>query len=85
MEAPVILFSRNNGWAISTPVSEQFRSDGIVVRGQAYGVRSIRAEGNDAFAVFSTVHVALKMAIIEIQASFDRGPHVPNRTPLVHV
>jgi TPP-dependent pyruvate/acetoin dehydrogenase alpha subunit len=26
MEAPVIFFCRNNGWAISTPTSEQFRS-----------------------------------------------------------
>ncbi|KAK6150756.1 hypothetical protein DH2020_015688 [Rehmannia glutinosa] len=65
MEAPVILFCRNNGWAISTPVSDQFRSDGIVVRGQAYGVRSIRVDGNDALAVFTAVHVARKMAISE--------------------
>ncbi|PIM98280.1 Branched chain alpha-keto acid dehydrogenase complex, alpha subunit [Handroanthus impetiginosus] len=65
MEAPVILFCRNNGWAISTPISDQFRSDGIVVRGQAYGVRSIRVDGNDTLAVFSAVHVARKMAICE--------------------
>lgn len=93
MEAPAILFCRNNGWAISTPVSDQFRSiyfpiniqgiitnisllvllidsilsvgDGIVVRGQAYGVRSIRVDGNDALAVFNAVHVARKMAINE--------------------
>jgi hypothetical protein len=26
-EAPVIFFCRNNGWAISTPTSEQFRSN----------------------------------------------------------
>ncbi|KAL3630128.1 hypothetical protein CASFOL_023112 [Castilleja foliolosa] len=60
MEAPVILFCRNNGWAISTPVS-----DGIVVRGQAYGVRSIRVDGNDTLAVFSAVHAAREMAIRE--------------------
>lgn len=39
--------------------------DGIVVRGQAYGVRSIRVDGNDALAVFSAVHTARKMAISE--------------------
>ncbi|XP_073018497.1 2-oxoisovalerate dehydrogenase subunit alpha 2, mitochondrial-like isoform X2 [Primulina eburnea] len=65
VEAPVIFFCRNNGWAISTPVSDQFRSDGIVVRGQAYGVRSIRVDGNDALAVFNAVHIARKMAINE--------------------
>lgn len=26
MEVPVIFFCRNNGWAISTPTTEQFRS-----------------------------------------------------------
>lgn len=26
MEAPVIFICRNNGWAISTPIEEQFRS-----------------------------------------------------------
>lgn len=26
MEAPVIFICRNNGWAISTPISDQFRS-----------------------------------------------------------
>lgn len=26
LEAPVIFFCRNNGWAISTPISDQLRS-----------------------------------------------------------
>ncbi|XP_043693862.1 2-oxoisovalerate dehydrogenase subunit alpha 2, mitochondrial-like [Telopea speciosissima] len=65
LEAPVVFICRNNGWAISTPTSEQFRSDGIVVRGQAYGVRSIRVDGNDALAVYNAVKAARKMAISE--------------------
>ncbi|KAK1602508.1 hypothetical protein QYE76_018697 [Lolium multiflorum] len=64
-EAPVIFFCRNNGWAISTPTTEQFRSDGIVTRGQAYGIRSIRVDGNDTLAVYSAVHAAREMAITE--------------------
>ncbi|KAK9047304.1 hypothetical protein V6N11_053151 [Hibiscus sabdariffa] len=65
MEAPVIFFCRNNGWAISTNVSEQFRSDGIVVKGRAYGIRSIRVDRNDALAVYSVVCAAREMAINE--------------------
>ncbi|XP_074567420.1 2-oxoisovalerate dehydrogenase subunit alpha 2, mitochondrial isoform X1 [Curcuma longa] len=65
MEVPVIFFCRNNGWAISTPTTEQFRSDGAVVRGQAYGIHSIRIDGNDALAVYSAVHAAREMAISE--------------------
>ncbi|KAL3721428.1 hypothetical protein ACJRO7_033858 [Eucalyptus globulus] len=64
-EAPVIFICRNNGWAISTPTADQFRSDGIVVRGPAYGVRSIRVDGNDALAMYSSVRAAREMAIGE--------------------
>lgn len=65
MEAPVVFVCRNNGWAISTPTSEQFRSDGIVVKGQAYGIRSIRIDGNDALAVYNAISAAREMAINE--------------------
>ncbi|QHO16576.1 2-oxoisovalerate dehydrogenase subunit alpha 2, mitochondrial isoform X2 [Arachis duranensis] len=65
MEAPVIFLCRNNGWAISTPTSDQFRSDGVVVKGQAYGVRSIRVDGNDALAIYNAVQAAREMAISE--------------------
>ncbi|PIA47673.1 hypothetical protein AQUCO_01400349v1 [Aquilegia coerulea] len=64
-EAPVIFICRNNGWAISTPTSEQFRSDGVVVKGQAYGIRSIRVDGNDTLAIYSAVCEAREMAIRE--------------------
>ena len=39
--------------------------DGIAVRGQAYGVRSIRVDGNDALAIYSAVHTARQMAVNE--------------------
>ncbi|KAM0052448.1 putative 3-methyl-2-oxobutanoate dehydrogenase (2-methylpropanoyl-transferring) [Helianthus debilis subsp. tardiflorus] len=65
LEVPVIFFCRNNGWAISTPVNEQFRSDGVVVKGKAYGVPSIRIDGNDALAIYNAVSEARKMAIKE--------------------
>ncbi|XP_042067378.1 2-oxoisovalerate dehydrogenase subunit alpha 1, mitochondrial-like [Salvia splendens] len=65
MEAPVLFICRNNGWAISTPVSEQFRSDGVVVKGQAYGIRSIRVDGNDALAVYSAICAARMMVVRE--------------------
>ncbi|XP_019057872.1 PREDICTED: 2-oxoisovalerate dehydrogenase subunit alpha 1, mitochondrial isoform X1 [Tarenaya hassleriana] len=65
MEAPVVFICRNNGYAISTHISEQFRSDGIVVKGQAYGIRSIRVDGNDTLAVYSAVRLAREMAVTE--------------------
>jgi 2-oxoisovalerate dehydrogenase E1 component alpha subunit len=65
LDVPVVFICRNNGWAISTPSSEQFRSDGVVVRGQGYGIRSIRVDGNDALAMYSAVSKARQMAIDE--------------------
>lgn len=65
MEVPVVFICRNNGYAISTPTKEQFRSDGVVVKGQAYGIRSIRVDGNDALAVYNVVRTAREMAIAE--------------------
>ncbi|CAN4121145.1 unnamed protein product [Withania somnifera] len=65
LDAPVIFICRNNGWAISTPINEQFRSDGIASKGQAYGIRSIRVDGNDALATYSAIRAAREMAIKE--------------------
>jgi len=49
----ILFFSRNNGYAISTPVNEQYRGDGIAVRGPAFGIDTIRVDGNDVFAVYN--------------------------------
>ncbi|KAJ4842591.1 hypothetical protein Tsubulata_009961 [Turnera subulata] len=65
MDAPVVFICRNNGWAISTHITEQFRSDGIVVKGQGYGIRSIRVDGNDTLAVYGAISTAREMAIYE--------------------
>lgn len=51
--------SRNNGYAISTPASEQYAGDGIAGRGpSAYGIASIRVDGTDVFAVHNATKAA---------------------------
>ena len=50
--------SRNNGYAISTPAAEQYRGDGIAVRGPSYGIATIRVDGNDVFAVYNATKKA---------------------------
>lgn len=65
MEVPIVFICRNNGWSISTPVTDQFRSDGVVVKGPAYGIQSIRVDGNDALAVYQVVQAARHIAISE--------------------
>jgi 2-oxoisovalerate dehydrogenase E1 component alpha subunit len=51
LSCPVLFLCRNNGYAISTPVSEQYRGDGIVSRAPGYGMASLRVDGNDVWAV----------------------------------
>ena len=48
LECPIIFICRNNGYAISTPTQEQFKGDGIAARGPAYGISTIRVDGNDS-------------------------------------
>ena len=45
LETPIIFFCRNNGYAISTPTSEQYRGDGIASRAAGYGMLAIRVDG----------------------------------------
>lgn len=64
-DVPLIFFCRNNGYAISTPVKEQYRGDGIAARGPAYGIVTIRVDGNDLFAVYNATRAARQIAIKE--------------------
>ena len=61
----ILVYSRNNGYAISTPVCEQYRGDGIAVRGPAYGMSTIRVDGNDVLAVYNACKTAREIAITE--------------------
>ncbi|KDD75894.1 dehydrogenase E1 [Helicosporidium sp. ATCC 50920] len=63
LRAPVLFLCRNNGWAISTPASEQYRGDGIAGRGRAYGIPTLRCDGGDALAVFNAVKAARERSL----------------------
>jgi len=65
LECPILFFCRNNGYAISTPVSEQYRGDGIAARGPAYGMHTIRVDGNDVLAVYNATKAARDIAVSE--------------------
>ncbi|PSQ41484.1 pyruvate dehydrogenase (acetyl-transferring) E1 component subunit alpha, partial [Halobacteriales archaeon SW_5_68_122] len=45
-ESPVVFFCENNGWAISTPETEQTASETIAVKAEAYGIEGLRVDGN---------------------------------------
>eukprot|EP00189_Rhodosorus_marinus_P014050 CAMPEP_0184738606 /NCGR_PEP_ID=MMETSP0315-20130426/1264_1 /TAXON_ID=101924 /ORGANISM="Rhodosorus marinus, Strain UTEX LB 2760" /LENGTH=357 /DNA_ID=CAMNT_0027206447 /DNA_START=543 /DNA_END=1616 /DNA_ORIENTATION=+ len=55
LQCPVLFLCRNNGYAISTPTEEQYHGDGVLSRGQGYGIDALRVDGNDAIAVYAAV------------------------------
>ncbi|KAI5637661.1 dehydrogenase e1 component domain-containing protein [Phthorimaea operculella] len=63
LDCPVIMFCRNNGYAISTPTSEQYRGDGIAARGPSLGLETLRVDGTDPLAVYNAVKQAREITI----------------------
>ncbi len=61
----MIFFVRNNGYAISTPVKDQFRGDGIASRAVGYDIPAIRVDGNDLAAVYAATVEARRIAVTE--------------------
>lgn len=62
-DCPVIFMCRNNGFAISTPTTEQYRGDGIASRSIGYGIDSLRVDGTDIFAVYEATREARRRAL----------------------
>ena len=51
-QTPAVLVCQNNHWSISVPTEKQTASRTIAVKGRAYGMRSVRVDGNDLLACF---------------------------------
>lgn len=62
-DCPVIFICRNNGFAISTPTTEQYRGDGIASRAAGYGIQALRVDGTDIFAVYEATKEARRRAL----------------------
>ena len=80
LECPVIFFCRNNGYAISTPIREQYRGDGIAARGVSYNIKTARCDGNDTWAVHHVMKRARDIAVrdkvpVLVEAMTYRGGH----------
>lgn len=79
-ESPVMFFVRNNGFAISTHTTDQYRGDGILSRAQGYGLAACRVDGNDLLAVHEAVTFARNYMLEHgrpflIEALSYRGGH----------
>lgn len=54
-DLPVIFLIENNGYALSTPVSEQYRCESLVYKAEGYGMESVRIDGNNILTVYDTL------------------------------
>ena len=54
-DLPVIFIIENNGYALSTPVTEQYRSESLADRAKAYGMDGIKIDGNNILSVYDTI------------------------------
>jgi pyruvate dehydrogenase E1 component alpha subunit len=61
-KTPCIILCQNNHWSISVPVSRQTASETIAIKARAYGMPSIRVDGNDVLAVYNAVADAAERA-----------------------
>lgn len=88
--APCIFFCRNNGYAISTKIACQYRSDGIAPKAVGYGIPVFRVDGNDFFAVHYAVQEAKRICLagegpVLIEAmTYRLGAHSTSDDPTVY-
>lgn len=81
MNAPVVFFIQNNGWAISVPTEKQVAGGSVSARAAGYGMPAIQVDGNDVVAVYEATRRALDHArtgqgpmVVEAM-TYRRGPH----------
>jgi len=91
MQAPLILFCNNNGWAISTPLSAQTHADALVDKAAGYGIPGIRVDGGDVLAVYEATREAVERArsgggptFIEA-VTYRTAPHATADDPRVYI
>jgi 2-oxoisovalerate dehydrogenase E1 component len=54
-DLPVIFIIENNGYALSTPIEEQFRCNRLADKGIGYGIESVQIDGNNILDVYDTL------------------------------
>jgi pyruvate dehydrogenase E1 component alpha subunit len=85
--APVVFVLKNNGWAISTPVSKQTAAPSLAARAAGVGFPGELVDGNDLFAVHDATVRAVARAragegptLIEAR-TYRMGPHNTSDDP----
>ncbi len=87
LKTPTVFFCRNNGYAISVPVSKQTATPSLAVKAAAYGMEGVRVDGNDILAVYSATKKAVEKAkngggpTFMEAVTYRMGPHSTSDDP----
>ena len=86
-KVPVIFVVQNNQYAISVPVKMQTASLNMAIKSKAYGIKGIKVDGNDIFAMVAAFRFAQEYARKESQAvlieavTYRKGAHTTSDDP----
>ena len=86
-KVPVIFVVQNNQYAISVPVKSQTASINIAIKSKAYGLKGLKVDGNDIFAMLTALRYAHEYARNEQQAvlieavTYRKGAHTTSDDP----
>ncbi|MBO9199844.1 MULTISPECIES: alpha-ketoacid dehydrogenase subunit alpha/beta [Niastella] len=68
-DLPVIFVIENNGYALSTPVHEQYRCEALVEKARGYGIDGVKIDGNNILNVYDTIK-GVKKYCLEYQRPY---------------
>jgi len=86
-KVPVIFVVQNNQYAISVPVKMQTASLNMAVKSKAYGIKGLKVDGNDIFAMLAAFRYAHEYARAEQQpvlieaVTYRKGAHTTSDDP----
>lgn len=85
-QPPVVFICVNNSWAVSTPLDSQTGQDNFAAKGNAYGIRNLRVDGNDPLAVYAVTKAAResldsKGTILIEAVTYRLGYHTSSDNP----
>ena len=86
-KVPVVFIIQNNQYGISTPTRMQTASESLAIKAVAYGVKGIKVDGNDYFAMYKAVEESIKACqngegpVLIEAVTYRKGAHTTSDDP----
>lgn len=86
-KVPVIFIIQNNQYGISTPTHMQTASESLAVKSVAYGVKGVKVDGNDLFAMYRAIEESIKICkdgegpVLIEAVTYRKGAHTTSDDP----